>query len=435
MKRSLHFLLFVISVFLLPCVGAQAAESRPRVVLLNLDQMVNQVTAEYIIRGIRQANSTQADAVLLEMDTPGGVSNSMRAIIQAIFDSRIPVITYVGPSGGSAASAGFFILLAGDAAVMAPGTTSGAAHPVIIGGVEIGKTMEAKIENDAASYIRSIAEKRGRDVKLAEAAVRESRSYTEKEALTGHLIDAVAPTPQEALAVLDGKTVKRVNDTTVTLHLANAIVEPQLMTRRERLFAWIADPNIAFLLGALGVACLYIEFTHPGLIAPGVVGTVAVVLALYAFNMLPINTLGVVLILLALVLFGLEVKVASHGVLAAGGVAAMIIGALILVDSPWPGARIRLSTAVGVTLPLAVITIVLLRLALAARLRKAVTGEAAMVDSLGVAQTDIAASGTVLIRGEIWAARAAGKIPAGARVRVRQIDGLTLVVESAAESR
>ena len=435
MKRSLHFLLFVISAFLLPCVGAQAAESRPRVVLLNLDQMVNQVTAEYIIRGIRQANSTQADAVLLEMDTPGGVSNSMRAIIQAIFDSRIPVITYVGPSGGSAASAGFFILLAGDAAVMAPGTTSGAAHPVIIGGVEIGKTMEAKIENDAASYIRSIAEKRGRDVKLAEAAVRESRSYTEKEALTGHLIDAVAPTPQEALAVLDGKTVKRVNDTTVTLHLANAIVEPQLMTRRERLFAWIADPNIAFLLGALGVACLYIEFTHPGLIAPGVVGAVAVVLALYAFNMLPINTLGVVLILLALVLFGLEVKVASHGVLAAGGVAAMIIGALILVDSPWPGARIRLSTAVGVTLPLAVITIVLLRLALAARLRKAVTGEAAMVDSLGVAQTDIAASGTVLIRGEIWAARAAGKIPAGARVRVRQVDGLTLVVESAAESR
>ena len=435
MKRSLHFLLFAISALLLPCAAAQAAESRPRVVLLNLDQMVNQVTAEYLIRGIRQANSTQADAVLLEMDTPGGVSNSMRAIIQAIFDSRIPVITYVGPSGGSAASAGFFILLAGDAAVMAPGTTSGAAHPVVIGGVEIGKTMEAKIENDAASYIRSIAEKRGRDVKLAEAAVRESRSYTEKEALTGHLIDAVAPTPQEALAVLEGKTVKRVNDTTVTLHLANAILEPQLMTRRERLFAWIADPNIAFLLGALGVACLYIEFTHPGLIAPGVVGAVAVVLALYAFNMLPINTLGVVLILLALVLFGLEVKVASHGVLAAGGVAAMIIGALILVDSPWPGARIRLSTAIGVTLPLAVITIVLLRLALAARLRKAVMGEAAMVDSLGVAQTDIAASGTVLIRGEIWAARAAGKIPAGARVRVRQIDGLTLVVESAAESR
>ena len=435
MKGSLHSLLFVISAFLLPCVAAQAAESRPRVVLLDLDQMVNQVTAEYLVRGIRQANAAEADAVLLEMDTPGGVSNSMRAIIQAIFDSRIPVITYVGPSGGSAASAGFFILLAGDAAVMAPGTTSGAAHPVIIGGVEIGKTMEAKIENDAASYIRSIAEKRGRDVKLAEAAVRESRSYTEKEALTGHLIDAVAPTPQEALAVLEGKTVKRVNDTTVTLHLANAILEPQLMTRRERLFAWIADPNIAFLLGALGVACLYIEFTHPGLIAPGVVGAVAVVLALYAFNMLPINTLGVVLILLALVLFGLEVKVASHGVLAAGGVAAMIIGALILVDSPWPGARIRLSTAVGVTLPLAVITIVLLRLALAARLRKAVTGEAAMVDSLGVAQTDIAASGTVLIRGEIWAARAAGKIPAGARVRVRQVDGLTLVVESAAESR
>jgi len=435
MKRTLQSLFFLISMWLLPVNAGPAAEPRPRVVLLNLDQMVNQVTAEYIIRGIRQANATQADAVLLEMDTPGGLSNSMRAIIQAIFDSRIPVITYVGPSGGSAASAGFFILLAGDAAVMAPGTTSGAAHPVVIGGVEIGKTMEAKIENDAASYIRSIAEKRGRDVKLAEAAVRESRSYTEKEALTGRLIDAIAPTPQEALAVLEGRTVKRVNDTTATLHLANAFFDPQLMTRRERLFAWIADPNIAFLLGALGLACLYVEFTNPGLIAPGVVGAVAVVLALYAFNMLPINTLGVILILLALVLFGLEVKVTSHGVLAAGGIVAMIIGALILVDSPWPGARIRLSTAVGVTLPLAAITVVLLRLALAAKRRKAVTGEAAMIDSLGVAQTDIETSGTVLIRGEIWAARAVGKIPAGARVRVRQIDGLTLVVESAAESR
>ena len=414
--------------------GAATPETRPRVVVLTLDQMVHQVSAEYIIHGIKLANDTQADAVLLEMDTPGGFSNSMRAIIQAIFDSRVPVITYVAPSGSSAASAGFFILLAGDVAVMAPGTTSGAAHPVVIGGVQIGKTMEEKIENDAASYIRSIADKRGRNSKLAEEGVRQSRSFTEKEALEGNLIDAVAPSPQEVLAKLDGKTVKRVNDTTVVLHLANAILDPRPMTRRELLFSWIADPNIAFLLGAAGVACIYIEFTHPGLIAPGVVGAVSLVLALYAFNLLPINILGVLLILLAIGLFILEANVTSHGALAAGGIVAMVIGAMILVDLPWPEARIRLSTALSVTLPLAAVIIILMRFALAAQRRKAVTGEAGMIDARGVAQTDLDPEGKVMVRGEVWDARAQGKILKGTRVRVRGLDGLTLLVETKSDS-
>jgi membrane-bound serine protease (ClpP class) len=414
--------------------GAGASETRPRVVVLTLDRMVHQVSAEYVIRGIKSANDTQAGAVLLEMDTPGGLSNSMRAIIQAIFDSRVPVITYVAPSGSSAASAGFFILLAGDVAVMAPGTTSGAAHPVVIGGVQIGKTMEEKIENDAASYIRSIADKRGRNSKLAEEGVRQSRSFTEKEALEGNLIDAIAPSPQELLAKLDGKTVKRVNDTTVVLHLANAVLDPRPMTRRELLFSWIADPNIAFLLGAAGVACIYIEFTHPGLIAPGVVGALSLVLALYAFNLLPINILGVLLILLAIGLFILEANVTSHGALAAGGIVAMVIGALILVDSPWPEARIRLSTALGVTLPLAAVIIILMRFALAAQRRKVVTGQAGMIDAVGVAQTDLDPEGKVMVRGEVWDARAQGKILKGTRVRVTGLDGLTLLVETKSNS-
>ncbi|MFB3920419.1 MAG: nodulation protein NfeD [Terriglobia bacterium] len=429
------FAVFIATLGWALALGSSPPATQPRVVILTLDMMVHQVSAEYIIRGIHDANASQADAILLQLDTPGGLSNSMRAIVQAIFDSKIPVITYVAPSGGSAASAGMFILLAGDAAAMAPGTTTGAAHPVFIYGANIGKTMETKIENDAAAYVRSIADKRGRNAKLAEEGVRQSRSFTEKEALEGNLIDVIASTPQEVLSKLDGKTIKRVNDTTVTLHLANAILDTRAMGRRERIFSWIADPNIAFLLGAIGLACIYIEFTHPGLIAPGVVGAVALVLALYAFNLLPINTLGVLLILLALVLFALEVKIVSHGALAAGGILAMIIGAMILVDSPWPGARIRFSTALAVTVPLAVITMVLLRLALAARARKVVTGEAAMIDTLGVAQTDIEGTGTVMVRGEIWAARAAGKIPAGSRVRVRQVEGLTLLVESVPESR
>jgi membrane-bound serine protease (ClpP class) len=396
--------------------------------------MVHQVSAEYLIRGIHEANASQADAILLQLDTPGGLSNSMRAIVQAILDSRVPVITYVAPSGGSAASAGLFILLAGDAAAMAPGTTTGAAHPVVIYGVDIGKTMEAKIENDAAAYIRSIAEKRGRNSKLAEEGVRQSRSFTDKEALDGNLINAVAPTLQELLAKLDGKTVKRINDTTVTLHLANALVESHLMTRRERIFSWVADPNIAFLLGAAGVACIYIEFTHPGLIAPGVVGAVSLVLALYAFNLLPINILGVLLILLAIGLFILEANVTSHGALAAGGIVAMVIGAMILVDSPWPEARIRLSTALSVTLPLAAVIIILMRFALAAQRRKAVTGEAGMIDAVGVARTDLDPEGKVTVRGEVWDARAQGKILKGTRVRVRGLDGLTLLVETKADS-
>jgi membrane-bound serine protease (ClpP class) len=279
-----------------------------------------------------------------------------------------------------------------------------------------------------------LADKRGRNSKLAEEGVRQSRSFTEKEALDGNLIDAIVATPEEILTKLDGKTVKRVNDTTVTLHLAGATLDPVPMGRRERLFAWIADPNIAFLLGALGLACLYLEFTHPGLIAPGVVGAVALILALYAFNLLPINILGVLLILLAIGLFILEANVTSHGVLAAGGVVAMVIGALILVDSPWPEARIRLSTALSVTLPLAAVVIILMRFALVAQRRKAVTGEAGMIDALGVARTDLDPEGKVMVRGEIWDARAQAKILKGTRVRVRGFDGLTLLVETKSDS-
>jgi membrane-bound serine protease (ClpP class) len=410
------------------------ADGRPVVVVIKLDMMVHHVSAGYVVRGIQHANAINAEAVLLELDTPGGLQNSMRSIIQSILDSRVPVITYVTPSGGGAASAGFFILLAGDVAVMAPGTTTGAAHPVVIGGVNVGKTMETKIENDAAAYIRSIADKRGRNSKEAEQGVRESRSFTEKEALEDHLIDAVEATPKDIFTQFDGKDVRRVNDTTTTLHLADAVTEPFTMGSRERFFAWIADPNIAFLLGAIGLACLYIEFTHPGLIAPGVVGAVMVVMAMYAFNLLPINTLGVLLIILALVLFVLEANVTSHGALAAGGVVAMVIGAMILVDSPFPEARIRLTTALSVTLPLAIITVILLRFAIAAQRSKTVTGQQGMISATGVAQTDLDPEGKVMVRGEIWDARSDQTILKGTRVRVRAVDGLTLLVETRPES-
>ena len=419
----------------LPPDSVRAARPQPRVVVIRLDMMIHQVSADYVVRGIRYASEENADAVLLELNTPGGLMTSMREIIQAIFDSRVPVITYVAPSGGSAASAGFFILLSGDLAVMAPGTNTGAAHPVVLGGTDVGKTMEEKLENDAAAYIRSIAQKRGRNVALAEEAVRKSSSFTDKEALDDKLIDAVASSPSEIFAKCDGKAIQRFNDTTTTLHLANAVVEPYPMPRLEAFLAWVADPNIAFILGALGVACLYIEFTHPGMVAPGVVGAISLVLALYAFNLLPINYAGALLILTALVLFALEAKLTSHGVLAAGGIVAMVLGALILVKSPWPEARIHLSTALSVALPLGFITIILVRFAVAAKLRKVVTGEQGMIGALGVAQTDLAPAGKIWIHGELWEARAAERISQGTRVRVREMEGLTLVVEPVPKSR
>lgn len=437
-RKAYHHFLMLAAIILVALAGAapwaRAAAPRPVVVEISLDDMVQPVSAEYVKSGIERANRMGAAAILLTLNTPGGLETSMQEIIEAILQSHVPVITYVWPQGGRAASAGFFILISADVDAMAPGTHAGAAHPVVLGGMKLGKTEETKIENDAAAYMRSIADRRGRNTELAQAAVRESKSYTEKEALAGNLIDLIADSPRALLAALDGKTIKRFDGKTETLHLKDALIEPYPMSKRERFLSWIANPNIAFLLGGLGVLGIYIEFTHPGMVLPGVVGAIAIVLALFAFHLLPINYLGVILILLALALFALEVKVTSHGVLAAGGAVAMIIGAMILVNSPWPSARISFSTAFGVTLPLAVITVILLRVALQAQRRKAVTGKEGMIGSIGVAETDLAPQGKILIHGEIWVARATENIPKGARVRVREVQGLTLLVEPEQQS-
>jgi membrane-bound serine protease (ClpP class) len=406
-----------------------AGPSRPRVVEIDLDTMIHQVSAQHIERGIRFANEQNADAILLELNTPGGLVTSTQELVQAIYASKVPVIAYVAPSGASAASGGFFVLLAGDLAVMAPGTNTGASHPVELLGGQPNKTMNDKIENDLASYIRSIAQKRGRSVTLAEDAVRKSSSFTDKEALEGKLIDAVESSPAALFAAYDGKPVRRFDGGSTTLHLADAEVETYPMSRIESLLAWVADPNIAFLLGAIGLACLYLEFTHPGMVAPGVAGAICLVLALYGFNFVPINYAGVLLIITALVLFALEAKLTSHGALAAGGILAMVLGAMILVKSPWTAGRIHFPTALSVALPLAFITVFLLRLAIAAKRRKTVTGDAGMIDQVGVVRTDLAPAGTILVRGELWEARASENIPVGSRVRVRKIDGLTLEVE------
>lgn len=412
-----------------------ADTTSPVVLQINLDGVVQPVSAEYVVHGIEQANHMNARAVLLELSTPGGLEDSMREIIRAVVNSRVPVITYVAPSGSRAASAGFFILLSGDLAVMAPGTNTGAAHPVMLGGMKVGKTEETKIENDAAAFIRSIAERRGRNAKLAEEGVRKSLSFTDQEALKDNLINAIASSPQQIFKEFDGKTINRFNGSTAVLDLANAHVEVYKMPGFKKFLSWVADPNIAFILGAIGLLGLYVEFTHPGLIAPGVIGAISLVLALFGFHLMPINYAGVALILMSLVLFGLEATLTSHGILAAGGVISMLIGSMILINSPWPGARIRLTTSLAVTLPLAVITVLLVRFAWAAKKRKAVTGEEGLINSIGITRTDLEPRGKVFVHGELWEARAEQNVPAGKSVRVLKIEGLTLLVEPVDESR
>ncbi len=290
--RRAVLLCLILSATALPSDSPRPVAPRPLVVTIKLDTMIHQVSAEYVERGIRHANQVNADAILLELNTPGGLVTSTQELVQAIYASHVPVITYVTPSGATAASGGFFVLLAGDLAVMAPGTNTGASHPVDLLGGEGDQTMREKIESDLASYIRSIAQKRGRNETLADDAVRKSASFTDQEALNDKLIDAIAASPADIFSRFDGKTLQRFNGPAVTLHLTGADVESYPMTRIESILLWVANPNIAFLLGAIGLACLYLEFTHPGFVAPGVVGAIALLVALYAFNFLPINYAG-----------------------------------------------------------------------------------------------------------------------------------------------
>ena len=412
-----------------------SAPAPPVVVEISLEGVVQSVSADYVVHGIEYANRERASAILLELSTPGGLGDSMRDIVRAVMNSRVPVITYVYPSGSRAASAGFFILLSGDIAVMAPGTNTGAAHPVMIGGMGAGKTEETKILNDAAAFIRSIADTRGRNAKTAEDGVRNSISLTAQEALKDNLINAIANNPQDIFKEFDGNTIKRSNGSENVLNLAGGRIVPYQMPWFKQVLSWVADPNIAFILGAIGVLGLYIEFTHPGGVLPGVVGAISLVLSLFGFHLMPINYAGVVLILIGLALFGLEASYTSHGVLAVGGIAAIVFGSMILINSPWPGTRIHLTTVLAVVVPLSVITVVLMRFAWRATKSKAVTGEEGLVNSIGVARTDLNPGGKVLVHGELWDARAEQHLPPGSRVRIRKVEGLTLLVEPVEESR
>jgi membrane-bound serine protease (ClpP class) len=410
---------------------AQAVSAAPKVIAVDVDGMVHPITAEIVASAIAQAQKENASLLLIRLNTPGGLMDAMRETIEKIVASPVPVVTYVAPSGGRAASAGFFLLEAGDVAAMAPGTNTGAAHPVLLG-TEMDAVMKQKVENDAAAYLRSISAKRGRNSVLAETAVRESKSFTEREALDQRLIDLIAPNERELLSALDGRVITRFDGRTQTLHTAGAAIEVYEKSLRERIIAGIADPNIALVLLVIGALGIYVEFSSPGLIAPGVIGAILVLLGLSAISLLPINWLGAALLLLAFALFALEVKFASHGILGVGGAVAMVLGAVMLIDSPVPEMRIHWVTAIGLALPFSAITVFMLTLVVRARRNKVETGREGMIGQSGVAVTELALEGKVFVHGEYWDAAAVRPVAAGAHVQVTAIDKLKLTVEPVA---
>ncbi len=436
MRSALQFRI-LLPVFLFGALVPRPAEAV--IVRIDLNGAIDPITAEFVVKSIDRAEAESAEFLLIRLQTPGGFGMSMEEIISRMLNSKVPVVVYVTPSGAKAASAGFFVLLAADVAVMAPGTNTGAAHPLMaiggfpVDGGEAAKTLTQKITSNATAFLRSIASKRNRNVAEAEKGVTESKSFTDAEALEKNLIDMVAKDETELLRRLDGYKVHMFSGRERTLRVRDQPVADYEMTTRQKFLSTISQPNLALLLGLAGLILLYFEFSNPGFVAPGVIGAICLLLAILGFSFLPINYVGALLILLAIGLFVAEVKVQGFGILGLGGVVSMVIGMLILVDSPDPALRIGLKTALSMALPFAIIFTILV-VAMFKSLKQAVTtGDVGMVGLIGIADTEINSGGRVKVRGEYWAARSSTPIPPGRPVRVIGVDNLLLKVEEVKE--
>lgn len=416
-------------VILLPGLGIFPSPGQSaQVIQVDVEHVIHPLTVELVQEAIRQADEEGAAAVLLRLNTPGGLLSAAKDVIQTIVASEVPIIAYVGPSGGRAASAGFMILVSADVAAMAPGTNTGAAHPVLMGS-EMDEVMKAKVSNDTAASVRSVTSKRGRNPEVAEKAVLESKSFTEREALDEKLIEYIAPDVKDLLAKLDGKTIKRFDGSETTLSLTDAGVVPFELSYRQSILLALIDPNLAFILLVLGLVGVYVEFSNPGLIVPGVGGAILMILGAMALTVLPINWAAAALVVLGLVFFILEATTTTNGILAAGGVIAMVLGAVMLIDTDMPELSINWGTAIGVTLPLAAITVFLLQLAVRSFRVKVATGRRGMIGEVGVAKTDVHAQGRVFVHGEWWNASSDSPIRSGAPVQVVGVEDLKLRVK------
>ena len=396
----------------------QAGAGSPVVEKLVLKDTIQPVSAGELKRAIDKAQANRAQALLVVLDTPGGLLDSMRSMCGAILSSQVPVIVYVGPSGARAGSAGFYLLESADVAAMAPGTNAGAAHPVLEYGGKPDEIMSQKIQNDTEAFLRSYVSKRNRDTDAAQAAVESSHSYTAEEALDKHLIDLIANNDTQLLAALDGRTITRIDGTKQTLHLAGAQIVVLQQTLRERLLAWLINPNVAMLLLVGGALLIYLEFNSPGTIVPGALGTLMVLLAIFALDLLPIRYTAVLLLVAALVFILLEAKFGGHGVLAIAGILCLTFGMLTLVAAPVPEMGISPAVALSVSAAFGLITWLLVTLAIRARHLKTRLGVDALVGRSARAMEPLTPEGHVLVEGEIWDAVASEPVAAGTQLLV-----------------
>ncbi len=420
--RSVLLVLLAVSALGWPARSAAAAA----VHVIRVDGIISPSSAGYISEAIKLADKEGAEALVIELDTPGGLDTSMRDIIKDILAAERPIVVYVSPSGGRAASAGCYITLAAHIAAMAPATNIGASTPVAMGG-EMGKDLRDKAINDAAAYMRTLAERRGRNAKWAEDTVRKKASATEKEALQLKVIDLVSPSLESLLEAIDGRTVITAKGK-VTLKTKGAAVKRSDMTFREKILKIISDPTVAYILLMLGLLGLYFEFSTPGAILPGVLGGIFLILAFYAFQTLPVNYAGLLLIILATILFVAEIKVQSHGILTIGGVTSLILGSLMLVDSPAPFMRISLSAILAMAGATTAFFLFVVGFGVRALRRPTTTGAEGLIGTVGTARTRLAPEGQVLVRGELWSARCAEPVEPGEPIRVEQMEGLRLTV-------
>jgi len=427
-RRRLVFLFLIPGVLLATTAGL--AEEKPRVHVIKVDGIINPVSAEFIVRSIHAAEKARAAALVIELDTPGGLMESMKDIVKEMLAAEVPLIVYVYPSGSGAVSAGTFIAMAANILAMAPGTNIGAAHPLMIGGSgeDTSKVITEKATNWASAFIRSVAAKRGRNADWAEKAVRQSKSITEVEALKQRVIDFIAPSVDSLLVFSDGRKVEVGSGNKVTLHTRGAEVKIIEMNWRYRLLDKISHPNVAYILLILGIYGLIFELSNPGAILPGVVGGIFLILAFYALQTLPVNYAGLLLIVFAIVLFVLEVKVTSYGILTIGGIVSMILGSLMLIDAPSPAMRISLSVILAAAVTTAAFFLFAVGMALKAQTRKPTTGVEGLIGEHGVARTSIDPEGEVNVHGEIWHAISDDHVKEGEKVEVIGVQGLQVKV-------
>ncbi|HXX57643.1 MAG TPA: nodulation protein NfeD [Thermodesulfovibrionales bacterium] len=425
-------LMIIISSLMVSPVLLFSDEAKKEAMVITINGAINPVSAEYIGKSVQQAAKRKAEVLVIELDTPGGLDSSMRKTVKDIVSSEVPVVVFVAPSGARAASAGVFITLAAHIAAMAPGTNIGAAHPVTIG-EKMDKTVSDKATNDAAAYIRSLAERKARNAAWAEDAVRKSVSATENDALRVHVIDLIAKDINSLLTEIDGKEVKTVFGVKV-LKTKNAAVIREEMSLRLKILNLISDPNVAYILMLLGFYGLFFELTNPGAVFPGIMGGICLILAFYAFQTLPVNYAGVLLIIFAIILFILEVKITSHGVLTLGGVIAMTIGSLMLFESPGPFMRLSLYLILPAVIVTALFFTLIIGLALKAYRKKPVTGREELLASEGVAKTTITKDGgMVSVHGEIWSAYSDSPIAKDDTIVIDEVRGLKLKVRKKGE--